>query len=71
MDEEVEATARRIADAAPLVNRWHKRFLRRLRSPEPLKPDEREEAYRCFETEDYRIGLEAFAARRSPVFVGR
>jgi len=71
VDKEVAATARRIAEAAPLVNRSHKKFLRRLRSPEPLDADEREEAYHCFETEDYRIGLEAFAARRRPVFIGR
>src|SRR5690606_29616373 len=39
-DEEVEAetyaAARRIAGGAPLVNRWHKKFARRLLDPRPL-----------------------------------
>ncbi len=33
---EAMKTARRIAEGAPLVARWHKRFLRRLDDPEPL-----------------------------------
>jgi enoyl-CoA hydratase/carnithine racemase len=34
--EEAYATARRIADGAPLVARWHKKFIRRLLDPRPL-----------------------------------
>ena len=30
LEEEAYGTARRIADGAPLANRWHKRFVRRL-----------------------------------------
>jgi len=47
-DEEVLAAglqvARKVADGAPLVNRWHKRFIRRLADPAPLTDAEREEA---------------------------
>lgn len=71
LEAEVERSARRIAGAAPLVNRWHKRFVRRLGDPRPLDPAEADEAYRCFETEDYRIGTAAFAGKRRPAFVGR
>lgn len=74
-DSEVErdalSTARRIADAAPLVNRAHKRFVRRLSDPRPVSEAERAEAFDCFETEDYRIGREAFANKQTPRFVGR
>lgn len=74
-DDEVEAvtyqTARNIADKAPLSARWHKKFVNRLLDPTPLSDAERDEAYLCFETEDFRIGREAFAAKKKPVFTGR
>jgi enoyl-CoA hydratase/carnithine racemase len=67
----VEALARRIAASAPLVNRWHKKFLRRLGDATPLSPEEVAEAYQCFDTEDYQIGRKSFAAKIRPDFVGR
>lgn len=74
-DAEVEAAAlaaaRRIAEGAPLVARWHKRFVRRLLDPRPLTEAERDESFACFGTEDFRIGYRAFLAKETPVFVGR
>ncbi len=70
VEEEVAATARRIAAAAPLVNRWHKKFLRRLLDPRPISDAERDEAYLCFDTQDYRIGCAAFLEKRTPEFKG-
>ena len=67
----VAETAGRIAAAAPLVNRWHKKFLRRLLDPRPISDAERDEAYECFDTEDYRIGCAAFLEKRTPEFTGR
>lgn len=63
--------ATRIANGAPLVNRWHKKFVRRLRSSEPLTGTERDEAYLCFDTQDYRSGTQAFARKERPVFDGK
>jgi enoyl-CoA hydratase/carnithine racemase len=71
VDDEVAATARRIAEGAPLVHRWHKKFARRLADPRPLTPAEYEESFACFGTEDYRIGYRAFLAKRKPEFKGR
>ena len=68
---EVLATARRIADGAPLVARWHKRFARRLADARPLTADEYDECFACFDTEDFRIGYAAFLAKQKPMFVGR
>ncbi|MBR8655515.1 enoyl-CoA hydratase/isomerase family protein [Achromobacter sp. Marseille-Q0513] len=69
--EHAYATALRIAAAAPLVNRWHKRFVAQLRQGRALSPAERAEAYACFATEDYRRGREAFARKQVPEFIGR
>ena len=68
---EARATAQRIADGAPLVARWHKKFARRLADPRPLTDAERDECFDCFDTEDFRIGYAAFLAKRKPEFVGR
>ncbi len=71
VEEEALACARRIADGAPLVARWHKKFARRLADPRPLTQAERDEAYACFDTEDYRAGFRAFLAKQKPKFEGR
>lgn len=71
LDEEVQATARRIADGAPLVHRWHKKFVRRLLDPTPLSAAEIAESYAACGTEDYRAGITAFLAKEKPRFKGR
>ena len=68
---EALATAARIAAGAPLVARWHKKFARRLADPRPLSEAERDEGYACFDTEDYRIGFNAFLAKQKPQFKGK
>jgi enoyl-CoA hydratase len=74
-DEEVEhetlATAMRIAEGAPLVARWHKKFTRRLMQTEPVGDEEMAESFHCFETEDFRVGYQAFLAKTKPEFKGR
>lgn len=72
VEEEACACARRIAEGAPLVARWHKQFIRRLTpQPEPLTAAEIEENFAYFNTEDYRIGYRAFRNRQKPRFIGR
>jgi enoyl-CoA hydratase/carnithine racemase len=72
LEEEAYACARRIAEGAPLANRWHKRFVRRLApEPAPLTEAEIGENFAYFATEDYRIGMEAFACKEKPRFEGR
>lgn len=68
---EARATAERIAEGAPLVARWHKKFARRLADPAPLTGAEHDACFECFDTEDFRIGYAAFLAKRKPRFTGR
>lgn len=60
-----------IAERAPLVNRWHKKFARRLQDPAAITPEEWKESYDCFDTEDFQIGYQAFLKKEKPRFIGR
>ncbi len=71
VEREVDATVSRIVEGAPLVARWHKRFVRRLADPAPVTDDEMDECYSCFDTEDFRIGYRAFLDKRKAAFTGR
>ena len=71
VEREAHASAQRIAEGAPLVNRWHKRFVRRLDQGGPLTPADLDEPFEAYATEDYRIGYRAFLAKRPPGFKGK
>jgi enoyl-CoA hydratase len=71
VEGEAYASAARIAAGAPLVARWHKRFIRRLSTETRLSDAEWQEGFACFDTEDYREGLRAFLAKVPPQFKGR
>ena len=71
VEEEAYAVARKIAEGAPLAARWHKRFVYDLVARRSLTDEERDVAYHCFDTEDFRIGYRAFLAKTTPRFVGR
>lgn len=71
VEEEAYALARRIADGAPLVARWHKKFIDRLTVTAQPTAAEWDEGFACFDTEDYRVGVEAFLKKEKPRFRGR
>jgi enoyl-CoA hydratase/carnithine racemase len=69
--EESLALARRIAEGAPLSNRFHKAALQRLRGPLPLTEGDHEAAKDFAYTEDFREAVQAFLDKRRPVWRGR
>jgi enoyl-CoA hydratase/carnithine racemase len=71
VEEEAYAAAQRIAEGAPLVARWHKKFACRLEDPKPLTPEELDEGYDCYDSEDFRIGYQSFLNKTKPEFEGR
>ena len=71
VEREVYATAARIAAGAPLVARWHKKFVKRLLDPKPLTAAELDDNYACFATEDFNIGYRSFLEKKRPEFKGR
>jgi len=74
-DEEVAdaamQSAQTIATGAPIVARWHKRFIKRLSDPTPLSAAEYDEGFQCFGTEDFQTGYKAFLAKETPEFKNR
>ena len=75
VEAEVYGIAARIAEGAPLVNRWHKRFIRRavagIGPAKSLSADEIAEGYACYDTEDFKEGVRAFLAKDKPTFKGK
>ena len=72
VEAEAYATARRIADGAPLVARWHKQFIRRLTvGAPPLTAAEVDANFDYLKTDDYRVGLDAFINKKKPKFAGK
>ena len=69
--QETYASARRIADGAPLVARWHKQFMRRQADPSPLSEAEKDLSYLCYDTEDFHIGYNSFLDKTKPEFKGK
>ncbi len=71
VERETLETATRIAEGAPLVAAWHKKFIRRLRDKTPLSQAELDEAYECYDTQDFNIGYNSFLTKTKPQFRGR
>jgi len=74
-DDEVKtealALAKRIAEGAPLSNRFHKAALQKLRGPLPVTEADLQAVNDFAYTEDFREATRAFLEKRKPVWRGR
>ena len=75
LEEAINEMVENICAGAPLVNRWHKKFVHRIMNSvgtkKPLTKDELAEGFLCFDTEDYQEGLKAFLNKKTPTFKGK
>jgi enoyl-CoA hydratase len=71
VETEAIAAAERIASGAPLVARWHKKFIRKLQYEAQLSAADWTEGFACFDTADYKEGVAAFLAKREAEFRAR
>ena len=73
-DEEVDAavasTVEKICAGAPLVNRWHKKFVYKVAAGAELTAEDQAEGFACFDTQDFQEGVMAFMAKDKPDFKG-
>lgn len=71
VQEQALALARRIAEGAPLSNRFHKAILQKLRGGLPLTEADLAAVGDFVMTEDFREATRAFIEKRKPVWQGR
>ena len=71
VESETLATARRIANGAPLVARWHRQAARQLEAGVAPNVEQIDASYFCYDTEDFQIGLSAFIEKAKPQFKGK
>ena len=68
VEKEAYETSQRIADGAPLVARWHKKFAKKISNNEKIKDKLNDQGYECYDTEDFNIGYKSFLNKTKPKF---
>ncbi|NQV57317.1 MAG: enoyl-CoA hydratase/isomerase family protein [Rhodospirillales bacterium] len=71
VDTAVSEMALRICAGAPLVNRWHKKFVYDAAAGTEISAAQANEGFACYDTIDFQEGVRAFLAKETPKFKGK
>ena len=68
VENEVYKSAELISEGAPKVARWHKQFAKEILKTGKVSDKLNNLGYKCYDTEDFKIGYKSFLAKTKPKF---
>ena len=66
--KEVYKSAELICEGAPKVTRWHKQFARNILKEGKVTEKINNLGYKCYDTQDFKIGYQSFLNKKKPKF---
>ncbi len=68
VETEAYKSAELISEGAPKVARWHKQFAKEILKTGKVSDKLNNLGYKCYDTEDFKIGYKSFLAKTKPKF---
>ena len=68
VESEAYKSAELICEGAPKVARWHKQFARNILKNGKVTEKINNLGYKCYDTEDFKIGYKSFLDKTKPKF---
>ena len=68
VETEVYKSAELISEGAPKVARWHKQFAKEILKTGKVSDKLNNLGYKCYDTEDFKIGYKSFLKKTKPKF---
>ena len=68
VENEVYKSAELISEGAPKVARWHKQFAKEILKTGKVSDKLNNLGYKCYDTEDFKIGYKSFLSKTKPKF---
>ena len=68
VEKEAYRSAELICEGAPKVTRWHKQFARNILKNGKVTEKINNLGYKCYDTEDFKIGYQSFLNKTKPKF---
>ena len=66
--KEAYKSAEMICEGAPKVTRWHKQFARNILKEGKVTEKINNLGYKCYDTQDFKIGYQSFLNKKKPKF---
>ena len=68
VEQETYKSAELICEGAPKVARWHKQFARSILKDGKVTEKINNLGYKCYDTQDFKIGYQSFLNKKKPKF---